>query len=113
MNFYSWTPGAPGSPLTYPNQTPAATTGSGTGMVATITVNEFGSPHATITNPGAGYQIGDVISFTPPDGIGSPLDVQVKPVVAQDALPSPFTAWTAGQVYPVVPQAASSGNGAG
>src|SRR5262249_37583996 len=49
---------------------------AGTGMTADITVDQYSHPHATITNQGAGYHIGDLISFTAPDNVGSPVNVQ-------------------------------------
>ncbi len=108
VNFHVWT-----ANRTYTAQAQSATSGTGTGMTATIVVDQYGHPHATVVSPGTGYQIGDIVSFSPPDSIGNAVDLQVFPVLAQNAAPSPFSAWTPGQIYSTVVAGTSSGAGTG
>ena len=97
----------------FTNVAMTSTDSSGTGMEATITVDSNGNPSANITAAGTGYAIGDDVTFDPPDGVGTPVTIQVQPVLAAPALTSGFTAWTANQVWTSVAAAASSGAGNG
>jgi hypothetical protein len=79
-------PGAPWTPdESYTNQTPASTSGSGTGMVVNISVDEDGVPTATLVSAGTGYQQGDTVVFDAPDGVGAPLSVTVADLDASRA----------------------------
>ena len=104
-----WTPNS-----TFTNVLQASTTGSGTGMLATITVNAYGDPTVTVTNSGVGAQIGDTVAFDAPDGVGTPVTIQVQPVYGNPSSSSnSFTTWTPNQFWTTVPQSATSGIGTG
>ncbi len=122
VNYSSWTPSK-----NYTGVAPVATssapdcmassgvtcTSAGTGMTVDITVDQYGQPIATIDQTGIGYALGDEMFFDPPDGVGTPLEVQLQPVLLQSQLPSGFLPWTPLQNYTQVDMSSTSGAGTG
>src|SRR5262249_43103247 len=106
-NLEKWT-----ANKTFTNVPQASTTGSGTGATATITVDALGNPTAIVTNLGGGTQVGDTLSFNPPDEVGTPIDVLVKPTLSFTP-PKDFINWTPKQFWTTVPQSSTSGSGTG
>ncbi|MEQ9126262.1 MAG: hypothetical protein RIM80_27280, partial [Alphaproteobacteria bacterium] len=68
----NWTPGAVHAGLA-----PAATSGAGVGLVATIRVDETGTPGLFVTSAGASYALGDTVEFVDPDGSGDALTYEI------------------------------------
>ncbi len=106
--FVPWT-----ASKTFKNVPMASTDGSGTGMQSTIVVDSNGDPSVTISNTGSGYAIGDDVTFNPPDGAGTPVTIQVQPVLAPPVLPAGFTPWTGNQDWTSVAASGTSGAGSG
>ncbi len=82
-------------------------------MTANVTASAAGDPSAVVASRGTNYQIGDTVTFDPPDSIGTPVTLVVNPVITQAVLPNNFTPWTPKQSYANVPQASTSGSGTG
>ena len=62
---------------TYASVSPASTSGTGTGLNVSITVNAAGNPTVALLDTGAGYQVGDTVTFDPPDKVGDPVTVTI------------------------------------
>ena len=122
VTWYPWT-----ANRTYADVTPAATSqdgcvpsatvtscaSAGTGMEVNIAVDAYGNPTATIVQPGTNYAFGDTVYFDPPNGAGTPIELELEPVLVQTALSNGFLPWTASQTYTQVAAASTSGNGSG
>ncbi len=106
--FDLWTPNQ-----SYTDLPQVSTTGSGTGMLADITIDQNGDPTVTVVNQGVGARIGDTVAFDPPDGVGTPVTAQVQPVFTNPTPSSSFQTWTPNLVWTTVPQSATSGIGTG
>jgi hypothetical protein len=65
------------APRTMSNVGQASTSGSGTDMTVKIAIDENGEPTVTLSNPGTGYAHGDTVTFSPLDGYGDPITVEV------------------------------------
>ena len=121
VNFSSWTPsksytGVAPVATTQPDCTPSTgvtCTSAGTGMTVNISVDQYGQPTATINQAGTGYALGDEMFFDPTDGVGTPLEVRLQPVLQQAQLPSGFVPWTPTQNYTQVQMSTTSGAGSG
>jgi hypothetical protein len=53
------------------------TTGDGFGMVVVYTTNASGVPTLRLLSAGVGYEDGDVVTFAPPNGVGSPVSITI------------------------------------
>ena len=107
--FLPWT-----ASQSYSQVQSASTSGAGSGLTASVTVDANGIPTLALGAViGTGYQVGDTITFDPPDGIGDAITATITPALSQSALPSSFTAWTPSRSYALVQSKSTSGAGSG
>ena len=57
---------------------PASTSGIGTGQRVNITTDGGGTPSVTLVAPGSGYTEGEIVSFSPPGGVGTVINATVR-----------------------------------